>query len=156
MSNQQRRRQTIYIAVHCSATKPTSDIGADEIDEWHLKNGWSGIGYHSVIRRSGLIEFGRHFDAPGAHVKGQNYRSVGVCLVGGIDFDGNPEDNFTDPQMESLYYTINMLLRAYPGADVLGHRDLSPDLDGDGVVEQHEWLKDCPCFDVREWWGRQR
>jgi hypothetical protein len=28
---------------------------------------------------------------------------------------------------------------------------MSPDLDRDGKVEPHEWLKMCPCFDVVEW-----
>ena len=150
------RRKTRYIVIHCSATRPQSDIGVDEIDEWHRKRGWSGVGYHSVIRRNGEIEFGRHFDESGAHVKGQNFQSVGICLVGGINQSGEPEDNFTDLQFESLYYVVEMLTRAYPNTEVLGHRDLSPDLDGDGVIERHEWMKDCPCFDVREWWRRNQ
>lgn len=148
------RRRTDYIVIHCSATPPTSDIGADEINNWHEKRGWDGIGYAAVIRRDGTIEFGRHFDAVGAHVKGQNYRSVGICLVGGVNSKHEPEDNFTDPQMISLVYVVNVMVLAYPNAEVLGHRDLSPDLDGDGIIERHEWLKDCPCFDVREWWRR--
>jgi len=145
------RRKTDYIVVHCSATPSTSDIGVDEIDDWHKQRGWSGIGYHAVIRRDGEIEFGRHFDEVGAHVKGQNYRSVGVCMVGGVDDQGDAEDNFTDEQYESLVAILVTLERAYPFAEILGHRDLSPDLDGDGIIEEHEWLKDCPCFDVREW-----
>jgi N-acetyl-anhydromuramyl-L-alanine amidase AmpD len=145
------RRKTDYIVVHCSATQPSSDIGADEIDDMHRKRGFDKIGYHAVIRRDGEIEFGRHFDEPGAHVKGQNYRSVGVCMVGGIDANGDAEDNFTEEQYESLVAILVTLERAYPFAETLGHRDLSPDLDGDGVVERHEWMKECPCFDVREW-----
>ena len=145
------RRKTDYIVVHCSATPSTSDIGVDEIDDWHKQRGWSGIGYHAVIRRDGEIEFGRHFDEVGAHVKGQNYRSVGVCMVGGVDTQGDAEDNFTEEQYESLVAILVTLERAYPFAEILGHRDLSPDLDGDGIIEEHEWLKDCPCFDVRKW-----
>lgn len=150
------RRKTRYIVVHCSATKPSMDIGADEIHQWHLNNGWSGIGYHCVIRRDGEVEFGRHFDDSGAHVKGHNFQSAGICMVGGVNSDGAPEDNFTDAQFLSLYHAVSLLRRAYPGAEVLGHRDLSPDTDGDGVVEEHEWLKDCPCFDVRRWWENNR
>jgi len=146
------RRLTKYIVVHCSATGPTSDIGVDEIRDWHVnKNGWSDIGYHAVIRRSGQIEYGRHFDEPGAHVKGQNYQSVGVCMVGGVDANGKAENNFTAPQFASLKILLAMLRRSYPNAAILGHRDLSPDLDGDGIVEKHEWVKDCPCFDVQAW-----
>ena len=139
--------------VHCSATAVrTSDIGVDEIRDWHVNgNGWSDIGYHAVIRRSGQIEFGRHFDDPGAHVQGKNYQSVGVCVVGGVNEDGLADGNFTADQFVSLKVVLIMLMRSYPGAKVLGHRDLSPDLDGDGVVERHEWLKECPSFDVRKW-----
>jgi N-acetyl-anhydromuramyl-L-alanine amidase AmpD len=145
------RRKTDFIVVHCSASGPDSDIGVDEIDQWHKDRGWDGIGYHAVIRRSGEIEFGRHFDVAGSHVKGQNYRSVGLCLVGGVDERGEPENNFTHDQFESLRALLDMLQRAYPNAAVLGHRDLSPDLDGDGLVSEAEWLKDCPCFSVRDW-----
>lgn len=145
------RRRDDYIVIHCSATKADSDIGVDEIDLWHKAKGWSGVGYHAVIRRDGEIEFGRHFDEIGAHVQGQNARSVGICLVGGIGADGKAEMNFTEDQFESLTLLVKMLKRAYPTAEVLGHRDLSPDLDGDGIVEKHEWLKECPCFDVKEW-----
>lgn len=146
------RRQTNFIVVHCSATPETSDIGADEIKDWHVNgNGWSDIGYAAVIRRSGQVEFGRHFDAVGAHVKGRNYQSVGVCLVGGVDANGKAEFNFTPEQMKSLRVVVAMLVLAYPGAKVLGHRDLSPDLNGDGIVDKTEWVKDCPCFDVKTW-----
>jgi N-acetyl-anhydromuramyl-L-alanine amidase AmpD len=145
------RRETKYIVIHCSATAPSSDIGADEIDSWHKKRGWDGIGYHVVIRRDGRVEFGRHFDDVGAHVRGWNTRSVGVCMVGGVDADGTPEDNFTQEQYDTLVATVVMLERAYPDAGVVGHRDLSPDKDGDGVIEPHEWLKACPSFDVSKW-----
>ena len=145
------RKHTKFIVVHCSATPVTSDIGVDEIRDWHQAKGWDDVGYHSVIRRNGQIEYGRHFDAPGAHVKGKNYQSVGVCLVGGVDADGKAEANFTPDQFISLKAQLIVLKRSYPSAMILGHRDLSPDLDGDGIIERHEWLKECPCFDVPLW-----
>ena len=145
------RRQTKYIVVHCSATPPDADIGADEIDTWHKERGWSGIGYHAVIRRDGQVEFGRHFDEVGAHVKGWNTRSVGVCMVGGVDATGTPENNFTQDQFDSLVAVTVVLERAYPEAEIVGHRDLSPDVNGDGIVTSDEWLKACPSFDVMRW-----
>jgi len=152
-----RRSETNYIVVHCTATKPSQDIGVAEIDEWHRARGWSGgCGYHAVIRLDGSLEFGRHFDDVGAHVKGHNRESVGIALVGGLDVVGHPADTFNDAQLYTLSMVVEMLLEAYPDAKVLGHRDLSPDADGDGVVEQSEWLKDCPCFDVRGFFDEER
>lgn len=145
------RRQTNYIVVHCSATKPGSDIGVDEIRDWHTRKGWRDVGYHAVIRRNGVIEFGRHFDEVGAHVQGQNFQSVGICLVGGINDQGEPEDNFTASQKNAARQLVAVLAYAYPFAEILGHRDLSPDLDGDGIISRNEWVKDCPCFEVTPW-----
>ena len=134
------RRSTDFIVIHCAATKPNQDIGAAEIRKWHVEDrGWSDIGYHQVIRRNGAIELGRPLNVSGAHAKNFNSRSVGVCLVGGIDVDGNPEDNFTEAQMDSLSVTLDYWKRIYPDAEILGHRDLP------GVS------KACPSFDVKEW-----
>lgn len=134
-----RRSKTGHIVVHCSATRPDQDIGAADIDSWHKSNGWAGIGYHAVIRRNGALEFGRHFDDSGAHVRGHNSNSVGVCLAGGINADGQPENNFTPEQFRTLRKVLEMLECAYPQAVIVGHRDL------------YEY-KDCPCFDAAEWW----
>ena len=147
------RRETRYIVVHCSATPPHADIGADEIRSWHMAAPlkWRDIGYHAVIRRNGKIEFGRAFDSNGAHVQGWNTRSVGVCLVGGVDETGKPDCNFNVSQSQSLDALVSVLRAAYPGADVVGHRDLSPDLNGDGIVDKREWMKACPSFSVNYW-----
>ena len=146
------RQSTKYIVIHCSATKPSMDIGAAWIDAEHKKRGWSGIGYHKVITRSGAVEDGREIQDVGAHTKGHNFESVGVCMVGGInEKTGEPEDNFEPAQYRALRRQVDALLQEFPDAKVLGHRDLSPDIDGDGVIERHEWLKACPCFDAVAW-----
>lgn len=146
-----KRSHTKFIVVHCSATPVTSDIGVDEIRDWHQGKGWSDIGYHAVVRRNGQIEYGRHLDEAGAHVKGKNYQSVGVCLVGGVDPAGKAEANYTPDQFISLKALLITLKRSYPQAIILGHRDLSPDLNGDGKISSDEWMKECPCFDVPKW-----
>lgn len=145
------RQRTDYIVIHCSATPPTADIGAAEIDRWHRDRGWSGIGYHRVIRRDGRLEEGRDLDAVGAHCASHNRVSVGVCLVGGVDGSGKPACNFEQVQLDALAGTVAALQQRFPGAKVVGHRDLSPDLDGDGVISRHEWMKACPSFDVAHW-----
>ena len=140
------------IVVHCSATKASHYIGAEDIRRWHVDdNGWSDIGYHFVIKRDGEVDPGRPVDRAGAHCYGHNKYSIGICMVGGIDRGGEPENNFNPIQFDALLTLIRELKDEYPIDDICGHRDLSPDVDGDGEVEQHEWVKACPCFDVREY-----
>jgi N-acetylmuramoyl-L-alanine amidase len=139
------------IVVHCSATPRGADITAEDINQMHIDRGWTEIGYHFFIRRDGRLEIGRDLDEMGAHVKGFNTNSWGVCLAGGLDRSGKAENNFTQAQFSTLRAILVVLKAMAPQAEILGHRDLSPDIDGDGEVEPWEWLKQCPCFDVRKW-----
>ena len=143
------RSRTDFIVVHSSATRLEMDVDVEVIRGWHRRKGYSDIGYHYVILPSGVVQPGRPENAVGAHVQGYNARSIGICLVGGLDGNNEPTDNYTGLQKAALWRLIDELEDRYPEATVLGHRDLSPDRDGDGVVERHEWLKACPCFDVR-------
>lgn len=146
------RKSTKYIVLHTSATRARQDVTAAQIRSWHKAQGWSDIGYHYVIRRSGVIEPGRAENAVGAHVAGHNHNTLGICLVGGLNnVTGKAEDNYTLEQKAMASKLIRDLLTRYPSAKILGHRDLSPDRDGDGIIKKHEWLKECPCFDAREW-----
>lgn len=148
------RQRTDLIVVHCSATRPGQDVGRQQIEEWHVSRGFSSIGYHFVVRRNGSIELGRPLEEIGAHVAGHNANSVGVCLVGGLEVDGREPATphalhlFTDQQLNAARDLIGVLRRVYPKARVVGHRDLSPDLNGDGKIERREWLKSCPSIDV--------
>jgi N-acetylmuramoyl-L-alanine amidase len=146
------RKSTEYLVIHCTATPASMDIGSETVDRWHREQGWSAIGYHHVIRRDGTIERGRPLGSIGSHVKGYNNRSLGITLVGGSDrTKQRAEDNFTAYQYDALRELLGVLTRTYPDAVILGHRDLSPDKDGDGEVEPEEWLKSCPSFDARAW-----
>jgi len=118
-------RRINEIILHCAATRPDQDIGAAEIDEWHRSNGWSGIGYHWVIRRDGTREPGRPEPHVGAHVYGHNANSIGVCLVGGFGScaDDAPVDHYTPAQLTALRVLMGELLASYPGARVTGHND---------------------------------
>jgi len=120
------------LVVHCSDTPDDQPFGAREIQNMHLGFGWDGIGYHQVIRRDGTRESGRPDYWKGAHVKGVNDRSLGVCLIG--------RTSFTEAQMHSLATLLFEWLKKYPSARVLGHRD---------AVETH---KTCPNFDAAAWW----
>lgn len=144
-------RKIDLIVIHCTATLAGKPFTRDDIDAMHRRQGWSGIGYHYLVELDGHVAIGRDISKAGAHVRGHNRNSVAICYVGGIGASGKAEDTRTTAQKEALEKKVRELLAAYPSARVRGHRDLSPDLDGDGKVEPHEWLKMCPCFDVVQW-----
>lgn len=139
-----------FIVIHCSATKEGAELSPSELDEMHRKRGFDGCGYHFYIRRNGRVYPMRSLDTMGAHVKGYNHLSIGICYEGGLDARGNPADTRTHRQKQSIMAVIKSLQKVFRIKQVLGHRDLSPDLDGDGVVEPHEWVKVCPCFDAMQ------
>ena len=119
------------LVVHCSDTDNAEDLNALDIHKMHLNFGWDGIGYHKVICRSGKIENGRPEYWAGAHVKGKNDISLGVCLIG--------RDYFTELQFSSLEKVLREWKFLYPGSKILGHRDTG------------NTSKTCPNFDVDIW-----
>lgn len=132
------RTRTDLIVVHCAATKASMDIGVREIRQWHVQKGWLDIGYHFVIRRNGMVEEGRPQSVIGAHVEGHNSTSVGICLAGGIDDKGQPQNNFTPEQFATLAELLSKLKLSYPTAKICGHNDLTD-------------AKACPSFKVSPW-----
>lgn len=145
------------IIIHCSATKAGQDLHAKDIDRMHRARGFNQIGYNYVIDLDGKVEEGRSLSIDGAHcnTKGfsdssYNKHSIGICYIGGLDSKGNPVDSRTPAQKATLRQLVAKLCEEYPIVEVLGHRDTSPDLDGSGEVEPVEYIKACPCFDVRE------
>lgn len=143
-----------HIFIHASATPYGRDHSAADIDRWHRAQGWLGCGYHFVIRIDGTIESAekgnrcRPVDKAGAHVgscgPGWNKRSIGICLIGGTDDEGNAvEDGYTQEQYDALYELICDLELEFPDCTILGHRDLIK-LTGSSP-------KACPCFDVTSW-----
>lgn len=146
-----QRSRTDWLVVHCSATRASAPVSASDIRRWHLNQGWADIGYHYVIGRAGELETGRSEGTVGSHVKGFNQASVGICLLGGLDAAGKPENNFTREQFASLHTLLTELKQRYPNATIRGHRDFSPDLNNDGRITSNEFMKACPCFDVAQW-----
>ena len=124
-----------YIVIHCSATPNGQDFSAEDINRWHVNRGWSEIGYHFIIRRDGRIEVGRDLDERGAHVKGHNTDSWGICLIGGPG-TGGADNDFTVDQWRALNDLLIVMKRMAINAEIKGHRDFP------GVA------KECPCFDV--------
>lgn len=141
-------RKINAIVIHCSATVEGQDIDIKLIDEWHRKRGFKKVGYHYVIKLDGEIQKGRAESEVGAHVKGHNFSSIGICYIGGLAKNMKPKDTRTAAQKNSLLSLIKGLKLRYPDAIVLGHRDYSEDKNKNGIIEPFEWSKACPCFDA--------
>ena len=92
----------------------------------------------------------RDEDTAGAHARGYNAISLGVCYEGGLDENGKAADTRTPLQKEALHHLVKELLQRYPEAKVVGHRDLSPDTNYNGIVDPWERIKECPCFEVSD------
>ncbi len=166
------------IVIHCAATPNGRPFRVDQIDAMHAQRcfhrsiewcaRWNpplrAIGYHWFIGVDGSRASGRHPNEIGAHVQGSNARSLGICMAG--------TNAFTSPQWLALKWLVLETARRLAaerllvpietpdqavdalkrlGVSLLGHRDYSPDLNGDGIIEREEWVKECPGFDVAAW-----
>ena len=104
-------------------------VGADDIRKWHIARKWSDIGYHYVIRTDNKLDMGRPEYWTGAHAKGHNTGSIGICMIGTDDYNAD--------QWNILDTLLRKLLIKYPAAIIIGHNEVSK--------------KSCPGFDV-QWW----
>lgn len=130
------KRSINMIIVHCTATIEGIDYSVAEIRRWHLKRGFSDIGYHYLIGIDGKVHEGRNVNISGAHTKYYNAHSIGVCYVGGLDKNKKAKDTRTPAQKESLLRLLKDLKKMYPHASIHGHREFAN--------------KSCPCFDAKE------
>ncbi len=157
MSNRRTAAQIQFLIIHCSATPNGKPFTAADIDSWHQQRGFTRtmalfphhqptlnyIGYHWVNRINGVAECGRYELETGAHCIGYNTNGIGICMVG--------TDAFSLEQWATLKAQVEIFKKRYPGIQVMGHRDTSPDTNHNGRVDPQEWLKTCPGFDVATW-----
>jgi len=133
-------RRIDMIICHCSATPKGRDCTVEDIRRWHMAppKRWKDIGYHYVIHLDGSVHAGRPVSQIGAHCKGKNRYSIGICYVGGCKKDGKtPEDTRTPEQKAAFVQLLTELHRRFPHATLHGHREFAP--------------KACPSFDVQEY-----
>jgi N-acetyl-anhydromuramyl-L-alanine amidase AmpD len=146
-----------YIIIHCSATREDMDFTAEQVNASHIQRGFGKIGYHYYIRKDGTVCKGRDEIEIGAHdnypVSGEkfsyNHCSIGICYEGGLDKRGKAKDTRTEAQKTAMSKLVQDICSRHPVIDILGHRDTSPDRNGDGVITPDEYMKECPCFDVK-------
>ncbi len=128
-------RKITEIIIHCTATPRGRVHTVEDIDRWHRRQGYDGIGYHYVILLDGTVRLGRPLEKAGAHCKGHNAHSIGIAYVGGLDLQGRPANTLTPPQRAALLELTATLSRIYTTARVRGHCELNP-------------AKACPCLDM--------
>ena len=138
--------------IHCSATQEGVWIDEATIEGWHKKRfkkiGGKHIGYHVLIYLDGTIVQTKGTQFIGQHVAGANSATIGICYIGGLNDKGKPKDTRTTEQKASLITVLKELKTSYPDITFKGHRDYSPDKNGNGIIEPFEFLKSCPSFDV--------
>lgn len=128
-------RRIELIVVHCSATRENQAFPVDALIRCHLDR-FGYTAYHYYVQRNGRVFQTRNEQLPGAHARGYNAHSIGVCYEGGLDAEGRVADTRTPCQRKALARLLHSLKRTYPDASIVGHRDL-PDVH-----------KACPSFDA--------
>jgi len=142
-------RQIDNIIIHCTASTQQATV-QQILDYWYNDLEWRHPGYHYIIEPNGNTTVLAELNQVTNGVKGYNWNSVHISYIGGK----GGIDNRTDAQkikMESI--VKNLITTNYLGPEVriAGHRDYSPDKNGDGIVSPNEWLKLCPSFSVSQW-----
>ena len=133
-------RTITLIIIHCSATPEGKSLSAEACRSDHIHHrGFRDIGYHFYITRDGEIHHCRPVSEMGAHVRGFNRHSLGICYEGGLDEEGRPADTRNQAQRFALLDLLTILKHQYPEAKILGHYQLSASIH-----------KACPCFDAQK------
>lgn len=123
---QANTRRIDRIILHCSATPEGKDYTVEQIRQWHLARNFSDVGYHFVIYRDGSVHRCRPVGQVGAHTKGYNTHSIGICYIGGMTADNKmPKDTRTEAQRFALINLVGELKECYPSATVHGHNEFA-------------------------------
>lgn len=136
-------RQIHTHVIHCTATPSGKPFTVEDIRRMHMTRKpkpFSDIGYHFLIDIEGKLFPGRPFGKRGAHAVGHNTGTIATVYVGGHAPYGTGIAGPNQAQLETLRIHHQSLAHAFELGEPIGHRDL-------GGVN-----KDCPCFDVAEWW----
>lgn len=127
-------RELRRIVVHHSASSRSTRTAA--IRRWHKSKGWRDIGYHYIIEDDGSLHYGRPLGDIGAHARGANHDSIGICIVG----DNTRADGHWLPiQWRTLGELVDALHLAVGPLPVFGHREVGttatvcPGIDPDEI-----------------------
>ena len=112
-------REIKLLVIHCSATRCNVPFTVEQLRQCHLQRGFKDIGYHFYITRDGELHHCRPISEPGAHVRGFNRHSIGICYEGGLDENGCPADTRTQAQRFALLDLLTILRHQYPEAQII-------------------------------------
>ncbi len=145
-------RLITHLVIHCSATSPKATVKAIT-GYWKRPKsegglGWTRTGYHYLIDANGKVHCLQPESLPSWGVKGHNAHSIHIAYIGGIK-NGKAYDTRTEAQKEAMLELLITLRTKYPEAEILGHRDFSPDKNKNGKVDKWERIKECPSFDAK-------
>lgn len=146
-------RRITHIVIHCTAT-PQSATVASIMKYWSETLKWKAPGYHYIIAADGRITQLLDENSPSNGVAGHNSHIINLCYIGGVDANGKAVDNRTMAQKAALVGTIKEIKSRHRLAIVVGHRDFSPDQNGNGIIDPWERIKECPCFDAKTEYAR--
>jgi N-acetylmuramoyl-L-alanine amidase len=143
------KRPITEVVVHWAGTYLNQDLGAEDIHQWHKQKGWSGIGYHYIMRRDGRLQRGRPIGKTGAHAgdNGHNKYSIGISFIAGYNCPTGTKnsnkfisaDSITPEQMKTFEMFMSSFYHVWPGGQAYGHVDT----DNKGKID--------PGFDVQEY-----
>ena len=134
-------RKIERIFVHCTAGSQSQSI--EDLKQEFRRKGWKSPGYHYVVSPNGGTHQLLPIEQVSNGVQGYNSTAINVAYIGGIDGNGNPIDNRTIAQKESLVLLLHKLHLQFPSAKILGHRDI-------WGTNRTKWKKMCPCFDAAD------
>lgn len=115
--NWSHRSGTSEIILHHAEA---SHASVEDINQWHLERGWAGIGYNYYVRKDGTIWRGRPEWAVGAHAKGHNDKSIGICCEGAYMVETMPA-----AQLAALKDLIRDIMSRYGKLKLLRHMDVN-------------------------------
>lgn len=110
------RSSTKGIVLHHAAA---SSASVETVHQWHLNNGWIGIGYHFYVRKDGSVYRGRPENWVGSHTYGYNSTMIGICAEGNFE-----TEKMSDAQKNAIIELLGYLRGKYGNVKIYGHRDL--------------------------------
>lgn len=139
-------REIKYIVIHCTGASAKQTVDSIK-NYWKTVKKWKQVGYHHLVAADGLDNVLAPISAITNGVAGFNSNSIHLCYIGGENW----KDTRTDAQKNTLARLVKLYSKQFPKAKIRGHRDFSPDKNGNGKIEPHEYMKVCPAFEVSTW-----